>query len=124
LLVLDFVSFCFDIILYSLIRHLTRHLLTHYFFLSNIVYILFWFNNYCLVQLVCGFFPGMLPPIAPRDVESKFGPHVLVPRLPRLPRVLRFPMGELTLTDEGGIHISKSMYNMLIQFSPMLPVRF
>ena len=74
-----------------------------------------------LFDQVCGFFPGMLPPIAPRDPDSKYGPHILVPRLPHLPKTLRFPIGDLTLTDEGGIHISKQMFNMLISLGPMLP---
>lgn len=74
-----------------------------------------------LFDQVCGFFPGILPPIAPRETKSKFGPHVLVPQLPILPNKIRFPIGELTLTKEGGLHISESMYKMLLQFGPMLP---
>jgi hypothetical protein len=74
-----------------------------------------------LFDQVCGFFPGLLPPIAPREVESKFGPHLLIPQLPLLPNTIRFPIGEITLTKEGGLHISKPMYEMLLNFGPMLP---
>ena len=74
-----------------------------------------------LFDQVCGFFPGMLPPLAPRETTTKFGPHVLLPQLPLLPNTIRFSIGELTLTKEGGIHISEDMFKWLMDNGPSLP---
>ena len=58
----------------------------------------------------CMFAPGMIP-FLPRVEGSKFGPNVVLPQIPSLPRVIHTGMGDFKIVKKGVLIPDLSKFN-------------
>jgi hypothetical protein len=58
----------------------------------------------------CMFTPGMIP-FLPRDAASKFGPHLVLPQIPTLPRVIHTGVGDFKILKTGILIPDIESYN-------------
>ena len=62
----------------------------------------------------CMFAPGMIP-FLPRVEGSKFGPNVVLPQIPSLPRVIHTGMGDFKIVKKGVLIPDLSKFNFGVE---------